>query len=584
MRFFAQTRYSHLLHEMLEFMPAFKSLLFFTAIISFLTLVPTFFMLQVFERVMTSRNVYTLIGLCLIVFFLTLIWVVLEDTRLNILRRVAFGLDDKISRRALETLIRYPNIIPPQQSALVMQDLGNIREFLGGNLMIQLLDAAFVPLVVIVAFLMHPLLGATVLVLTGISVALSLLSQRAAQEDTVRFLQASNRASEFSRTLNGNGNGEAIRVMGMLPRMVDRWRRLQVDALGWNQSAVTKTALFTRPLNLLRHLYMPLVLAIATGLYLAELITGGMIFAASLLVMRVIAPVDAIANSWRSLWNVKLSADRIDALLGKDSSVIAKVSLPRPDGPLVVSRIAVAAQNQEAPIIQDVSFAAAPGSVVGVVGASGAGKSTLARALIGAWPLLRGSIQIDHHEISHWNQDELGRFVGYVPQDIELLTGTLAENIARFEVITSENSGRLVQAVKDAGILDIIAKLPDGLNTRVGPEGRTLSGGQRQRIALARALYGDPRLVVLDEPNSNIDAGGEQHLVSAIARLKAAGAIVILITHRMNMLSYCDQVLVLNAGTVHAFGERDQILDRITAYKPQQITDGRAQASAKDTP
>jgi ABC-type protease/lipase transport system fused ATPase/permease subunit len=314
------------------------------------------------------------------------------------------------------------------------------------------------------------------------------------------------------------------------------------------------------------------------------MVGAGVVVAAGILVMRAIGPVDALANGWRTIWNVKLSADRLDALLKKDREKTKRIALPRPDGPLVVSRISVKPRGRDIPTLQDVSFMAMPGTVVGVVGPSGAGKSTLARALTGAWPLLRGSIQLDDHDIAHWDPDLLGTHIGYVPQDIELIPGTLAENIARFEAVTSENSQRLIDAVKGAGILDIVSKLPDGLNTRVGPDGAVLSGGQRQRVALARALYGDPRLVVMDEPNSNIDAAGEQLLANAINRLKDAGAIVILITHRMNMLVYCDQVLVLNSGTVHAFGGRDEILDRIGGYRPKQIADNRTGSRANGAP
>lgn len=579
--FFIETaKNSNLLNEAREFYPALKALLLLSACIAVLSLVPTIYMLQLFERVLGSRSIYTLVAVSVVAVFLVIIWAVLEDIRSNILRRVAFALDDKIAPRVSEALYRFPEVLPPNQHTLVPQDLHNLREFISGGLMVQALDFIFVPVIILAGFLLHPWLGATILLLLILTTGLTLLSQAATKEDTVRTVMALNRANDFGRTLQANA--EPLRVMGMLGRLVARWRERSVEGIGWAQHGYDRAKLYTTPIRVVQHLSQMVFQCVSVALVLADAAGPGVVVVSGLLAMRAFGPVSALANGWRVFWNLKLSAERIDALLRRDRAEVQKVSLPRPNGPLVVNRITVAPRGRETPTLQDVSFVAAPGSVVGVVGPSGSGKSTLARALVGAWRPLRGSVLLDNHDISHWEQNQLGEYIGYVPQDIDLLPGTLAENIARFETVTEENSQRLIAAVQNSGILDIVSKLPDGLNTRMGPEGRTLSGGQRQRVALARALYGDPRLVVLDEPNSNIDSTGEQLLANAIAKLRAAGAIVVLITHRLNMLTYCDQVLVLNAGTMHAFGARDEVLDRITAYQPKQITDARPQGAATE--
>ena len=576
MFFLENAKNSTLYHEVRDVFPALKPLMIFSCIIAFLSAVPTIFMIQVYERVMTSRNYYTFAVIFFIAVFLIYIWNMIEESRTKLLKRIAFAIDEKVGTKVFETTNRFPDIVPIQQSGLVMQDIAVLRDFIGSPIMTQILDCLFVPVILVVAFLLHPIYGLAVLAMTVLSAALSLVSQRAVRDDTIRQVHAMNRANDFGRVITANA--EPTRVMGMLPRLIARWRGQQVEAQGWAWAAYDRASVYTNPLRLLRHLQMPILQAVGALLYLNEMAGGGLVVAGGILVMRALGPVDAVANSWRQIWNLRLSVERIDAVLKKYHARVERVDLPRPNGPLVVSRIAVVPRGREAPTLQDVSFTAMPGSVIGVVGPSGAGKSTLAKALVGAWPLARGSIQLDQHDISHWDPDQLGQYVGYVPQDIDLMPGTLAENIARFETITSENSSRLIEAVKGAGILDIVSKLPEGLSTRIGPEGAVLSGGQRQRVALARALYGDPRLVVMDEPNSNIDSAGEQLLVAAIARLREAGAIVLLITHRMNMLTYCDQVLVLNSGTVHAFGERDLILNRISGSRPatQQITDARA--------
>ncbi len=568
----AEREENFLWDEAREFTPAMLSLLFFSFVITLLFLVPSIYMHQIFERVMQSRSIPTLVALTLIVAFLSIAWTGLEHVRTRTLQQVANALDEKISVRVFDALNRQTDNLPAASRGVVMQDLNVIRDFVSGNLPLQFMDCFWVPLILIATALYHPILGLTVFAMTIVVAVLALLTQRVARDDVMRSLTASSQATDFGRAIMINA--EASRVMGMMPALVARWRDRQEQVLGWQQGAIDRTTMFALALRYFRHMYMPLTLLVGTLLFLNEQVNAGVIFAATILVGRAIQPVDSIANNWRGFWNASLSAKRLDRMLREAAKRQRRFSLPAPAGPLVVSRVAATPRNRDMAVINDVSFAVDPGRIVGVVGASGAGKSSLARVLTGAWPVVRGSVTLDGHDISHWDQDELGRHIGYVPQDVELLPGTIGENIARFDRVGGETDARVVEAVRLANIQDIIARLPEGLNTRLGADGHTLSSGQRQRVALARAVYGDPRLLVLDEPNSNLDAIGEQHLANSMTAMRDRGAIIILVTHRMNMLTYCDDVLVMNSGTVHAFGPREHVVNRLSGYQPpKQITE-----------
>lgn len=561
-------------HEMREFSSAFFSLILFSFFISTLFLVPTIYLIQIHDRVLASRNYSTLMALAVIVMFLCIVWSVLERNREKIIQRVAYALDQKIAPKVFDALNRQTDRLPPAARALVVQDLATLRDFLAGGIVIQFFDFVWVPVIIGTAFLFHFWIGVTILVMTVVVALLALANQLIARDEVKRSLTQSTQAGEFARSVMRSA--EVLRAMGMIPRLVRRWCEQRTEALGWMDAAARRTAPIALSTRILRHLFMPLMMSVGVLLVLAGEIGPGVLFASTILAMRTLHPVDAIANGWRAIWNASMSAGRIDQLLREAARRRPRVALPAPSGALVVSRIAAAPLGQEMLVISDVSFSTEAGSIVGVVGASGAGKSSLGRVLIGAWPLARGSITLDGHEISHWDQDAFGRHVGYVPQDVEMLSGTVAENIARFEPQGAETDTKVVAAVELARVQDIVAKLPHGLNTRLGPDGHMLSSGQRQRIALARAVYGDPRYLVLDEPNSNLDALGEQHLADTIRTLRERGAIVILVTHRMNMLTYCDFVLVMNNGTVHAYGQRDQIVNRLAGYQPpKQIADRR---------
>lgn len=580
MKFFSVRDDHFLKAELREYAPAFGALLFFSFVITILFLTPSIYMMQLYDRVIQSRNVYTLGSLALVVVFLCLAWVALEHVRTKTLQRIGYALDEKISARVFDALNRQTDKFDAAQRAVVLNDLNILRDFISGDLLTQFIDFIWFPVIVLVAALLHPLLGVATLVIAIIVALLAFASQSLARDDTRRWAVGASQAGEFSRAVMHSA--EATRVMGMLPELVSRWRQRQREALGWQQSAGDRASLPTNLLRFIRNMYMPIMMTIGTLLYLNEQVGMGAVFAGSILLQRAVRPVDVIANSWRGLWQVAMSVDRLDAMLREAARRTPRVALPTPTGSLVVSRVVATPRNRDLMVLSDVSFAVEPGNVVAVVGPSGAGKSSLARVLVGAWPALKGSILLDGNELSHWDADQLGRHIGYVPQDVELLPGTLAENIARFEPLGEGVDAKLIEAVKLAAIQDIVGRLPDGLNTRLGPDGHTLSSGQRQRVALARAVYGNPHLVVLDEPNSNLDAAGEQSLGGTIVDLRNRGAIVVLVTHRMNMMSYCDYVLVMNSGTVHAYGTREQVLDRLSGYRPKELTDASRGRAAPD--
>jgi ABC-type protease/lipase transport system fused ATPase/permease subunit len=302
-------------------------------------------------------------------------------------------------------------------------------------------------------------------------------------------------------------------------------------------------------------------------LYLNQQINAGAVFGIIYIAMRAVSPVAAVTSSWRSIWSFRMATERLNQVLASVNQARERMSLPRPDGSLAVSRVVLAPPDSDNVVLGDVSFSLPGGRILGVVGPSGAGKSSLAKLLVGAWHPRRGTVQLDDHDLAHWDEDRLGQHIGYVPQEIDMLPGTVAENIARFQDGAPRDDDAVLEAARLAGIEDVIRDLPDGYNTRVGAGGHVFSGGQRQRIALARAVFGNPSLVVLDEPNSNLDAVGEQTLGRSLIALKARGATIVLVTHRMSMLSFCDDLLVMNAGTVHTFGPRDVVMNRLPTYR-----------------
>ena len=554
-------RSSPLLNEIRTFLPAYATLFAFSFFCPVLYLASPIYVEQIFDRVMFSRSVNTLMVLALIATFLIAMYALLEWLRKRAVTTIGNAIDEKLSRVIFEAANRSDRPGAAMRAPAAIADINMVRDFLAGNLLLALFDAFWAPLFIVVMTLVSWMFGVIGLVMIALTGVLAVLNHRLTKADAGRHQRLSFKTQEFSQAVARNS--ETVRVLGMLPPLRDRWYDLHLRMLGWQSAATGRIEIFASATKFLRAYQMVGIFTVGTLLFLNNEVTLSNTFVAMTLMMRGLGPIDQVITNWKSYSTVFGAVNRLDEMLCDAQEQRVKVSLPKLCGPLTVSRMFAYAAGGDKPLLNDVSFCLGEGRVLGVIGPSGAGKSCLARTLVGAWVPRSGSIAIGDHDLTHWNEDELGRHLGYMPQDIDLLPGTLAENIARFDPAAASNPDGFIAAAELAGIQDLIRSLPNGYNTMVGTNGHILSGGQRSRIALARAVYGEPKFVVLDEPNSNLDALAEQSLLAMIQKLRSRNATVVISTHKLNILNYCDDVLVLNNGTVQAFGARDQIVNRI---------------------
>ncbi|POR40174.1 type I secretion system permease/ATPase [Methylobacterium sp. V23] len=561
--------------------PAYVSLFLFSFFTPFLYLSGPIFGEQISDRVVLSRNLTSLWVLAGVAFFLVGVYSLLDFLRGKALRRLGVVIDQRLARLGFDALQREGANPRGSASSVILADVNTVRDFLSGPIIGATFDAIWSPLFIAVMFVIHPVFGYLTLAMIALTACLTVANQYLVRADSQNHQVSALKASEFG--LSVTRSADTLRILGMIPVLTGRWYGLHQTALGWEAAATRRADRIGAVIKFFRNAQMPIVYTTGTLLYLANELGMATAFISVMIMMRATGPIDAVIGNWRQFANFAAARRRLDELLVASSLATAKISLPAPRGALTVSRLFATAPGADKVLLNDVTFSVGQGRVLGVVGPSGAGKSCLARILVGIWRPVRGTIALGDHELAHWNEDELGPHLGYMPQDVELLPGTLAENIARFQLNGTEGSEELIAAADLAGIQDLIKALPDGYNTVVGPGKHVLSGGQRQRVALARAVYGSPRFVVLDEPNSNLDAAGEQALSATVLRLKEMGTTVVLVTHKMNLLSCCDEVLVLNAGTVQAFGSRDQIVNRVPRLRsaPQlTLVDGQGDKRA----
>lgn len=554
---------SPLLNELRSFLPAYTALFAFSFFCPLLYLASPIYVEQIFDRVMFSRSANTLIALAIIATFLIAIYAVLEWVRKTALSRIANVIDARLSRVLFETAHRSGAAM---RAPVTLTDFNMVREFLAGNMLLALFDAFWSPIFIIVMSLvswMFGIIGVVMLALTGL---LAVLNHRVTKADAGRYQRLSFKSQEFSQAVARNS--ETVRVLGMLLPLRDRWYDLHLRMLGWQSATMGRIEIFASVTKFMRAYQMIGIFTVGTLLFLNNEVTLSNTFVAMTLMMRGLGPIDQVITNWKSYLTVFGAVGRLDEVLREARERCNKVSLPGFKGGLTVSRIFVFGARSDKPVLNDVTFSLGEGRVLGVIGASGAGKSCLARALVGALVPRSGGIAIGDHDLIHWNEDEVGSHFGYMPQDVELLPGTVAENISRFDPAATSNSDGFIAASELAGVQDLIRSLPDGYNTVVGSNGHTLSGGQRSRIALARAVYGEPKFIVLDEPNSNLDAMAEQAFLAMVQKLRASNVTMVIVTHKLNILNHCDDVLVLNNGTVQAFGPRDQIVNRFPRSSP----------------
>jgi len=562
------------------FKSAFRTVGVFSAIINLLMLVPSLYMLQVYDRVLPSRNGITLLMLTVMMLGAYLLMSALEFVRSFVLIRVGARLDTQMNKRVYTAAFEQNLKQGGGNAGQSLQDLTNIRQFLTGNALFAFFDAPWFPIYLIVIFMFEPTLGIFALGGVTILVVLAYINEVVSRKP----LAEANSMAIASSTLATNNlrNAEVIEAMGMLPNLQARWYKMHGRFLNLQAEASEKSGIVTAITKFVQVSLQSLVLGYGALLAIEGKITPGMMIAASILMGRALSPVQQVIGVWKSWSSTRSAYERLNELLSANPPRQAGMALPKPVGAMSVEMLTAAPPRSPVPIIKSLSFAIQPGDVLGVIGPSGSGKSTLARLLVGVWPAAAGKVRLDGADIYHWNKDELGPHMGYLPQDIELFGGTVSENIARFGEIDSE---KVIAAAKSAGVHDMILHFPKGYDTQLGDGGAGLSGGQKQRLGLARAMYGDPSFIVLDEPNSNLDDVGEAALVSAINDLRQQGKTIVLITHRTSIIGITTKLLLLRDGVAQMFGPTDQVLKALTEASQQaQITQQQAQQKAPPAP
>ena len=538
--------------------------IFFSLFINVLMFVAPLHMLQMYDRVLVSRSEMTLIVLTGLAVGLLIIYGLLEGVRARILSRIGIEFDELMSGHMLNVVfdiaVNRPSIPSPQR---LIRDADLVRDFIGGPAIIALCDAPWVPVFIGVCFFLHPLLG-----LISLSGAIIIFVLAASNEFLTKrkFVEAANLFQEAANGFSyGLRNSEIVKALGMLPFIKETWTTDRDRALT-SQTAANDVG--SAIMACTRFVRMGLqVVILAAGGYLAiqDLITPGTMIAASIIMGRALAPVEMAVAQWRSFTNVRGAFNRINEMVDGHREKEEVMDLPAPTGKLSLEAIFISAPEQPRNlIIQNISLNFIPGTITGIVGPSGCGKSTLVRAIVGVWPVMRGTIRYDGADIQNWSPEKLGPHIGYMPQAVELFGGTVAQNICRFTESTSED---IIIAAKKADVHDLILKLPEGYDTNIGLGGHALSGGQKQRIALARALYMSPKIIVLDEPNSNLDSAGEKALTDAILEARHLGATVIVVSHRPSLIANTDTIALLNNGALIRTGPRDQILRELAGGK-----------------
>ena len=527
----------------------------FSMVANVLMLSPTLYMLQVFDRVMSSRSELTLLAMSLITLFLFGVMAFAEWMRSRVLVRSGVRLDALLGTRVFNASFDAhlaPSRVSPARS---FGDLIQIRQFLTGQGILAFFDTPWTPIYMGVLFILHPILGFLALFFAAVQGALAWFGHR---RTVTPAEDASKASSESAAYLQSKlRNAEVLEPMGMVHNLRPHWARRHAHAQELQGRAQAITHRITAWSKFIRYSQQSLALGAGALLVIdGQLSPGGMI-AANVLMSRALAPIDMLVGTWRGFIGARSAFRRLEALLAAHPERDPALSRVAPQGALALRDVVAVAPGRAEPILKGVSVAVSAGTVTVVLGPSGSGKSTLARCMLGIWPDVSGEVLLDGLPIAGWDRNELGPYVGYLPQDVELFEGSIAENIARFGEVSPE---KVIAAARSAGLHEMILRFPKGYDTPIGEAGHLLSGGQRQRIGLARAMYGDPVLVVLDEPNANLDDVGEAALVGAVQELKVKGCTVFLITHRPGIVAVADRVLVLRNGVVKADGPRDEVL------------------------
>ena len=568
---------SELKQAVLDLRPYFVRAAWFSVCACLLILAPSIYMLEVYERVINSRSHTTLVMLTVVVLAAFVVMEVLEWARAEILHDAGLQLDKLMRSRIFNAVFEANLKRRPGGTAQPLSDFRTIKEFLNSPPLLGLMEAPVSLVFLALVFAISPVLGWSAVVGAVIQVLVGWLNEKSTRPPLLAANRSASAAQQYAdRSLR---NAQVIESMGMLRDIHHRWIKKQREFLVMQALASDKAGGFQATSKFLQTTMGSLLLGLGAWLLLHNQLNGGagMIIVGSVLGGRVLAPLVQIVTQWRMVINVREAWQRLDDLLKTIPAKLDNMSLPPPRGFLQVESLMAGAPGSTTAIIKGVAFTLPVGEVLAVVGPSASGKTTLARLLVGIWPSLGGKVRLDGVDISGWNKNELGPHIGYLPQGVELLEGTLAENIARFGEVEPAKTKAAARAV---GLHDFIMSLPDGYNSAVGREGGKLSGGQRQMVALARAIYGDPILVVLDEPNSSLDEVGDVALSAAILELKARGTTFVIMTHRTSVLAVADKILVIHDGVMKAFGERDEVLTALRQAGVQATQSGKTSTEA----
>ena len=533
----------------------------FSAAVNFLMLVPVIYMLQVYDRVVSSGSYSTLAMLTLLMVALTAALGGFEWVRSMILIAASNRIEKNLRRRVSDATFKRALLTGGAVSnSQPLSDLSSLRQFLTGNGLFAFFDAPWFPIYVFVMFMFHPLFGYAAIFAGIVMVALAYTTEKV----TSKKLQDANSQSNWiNNQVNGTlKNSEVIAAMGMADDLRHRQEKRFDQVLTLQTDASRSAGLLQSLSKTFRMVMQSLLLGLGALLALRQEISPGMMIAGSLLLGRALAPIDMLVGTWKGFTLARGQYDRLGQLLNQIPKDADTMSLPAPTGKLSAEQVMVVPPGSKNIVVRGVNMELNAGEALGIVGPSASGKSCLARALLGIWPTYSGKVRLDGADIFAWDRTELGPYIGYLPQDIELFDGSISENICRFGDVDPD---KVVEAARTAGVHDLILHLPQGYDTVIGGSGGILSGGQRQRIGLARAIYGSPKYLVLDEPNSNLDDQGERELVEAIRRIKSEGATVIIITHRTMVLQCVDKILVMRDGAASHFGPRDQVLAALAA-------------------
>jgi len=531
----------------------------FSLAINVLLLVPALYMLQVFDRVLSSRSEETLVMLSVGALLALAMMAALDVLRARLLAACGVALDRWLGPSVLQGLLDQTARLGGAEHLNGLRDVGTLRGFLVGAGVIALFDAPWLPLFLVLITLFHPLLGAVALAGAALMLLLAVLNERLTRAPLELVLAAGRRAGRFIDA--STANAETVSALGMQRAVTRRWQALNEAALREQVAASGLGATFSGLTKFTRQFIQMAMLGVGAYLVIAQHLSAGVMIAATIILGRALAPVEMLVAGWRNLVEVRAAWRRLEKLFATNPPVQAGTALPAPRGELAVERVVYGFPGAARPALRGVSFSLPAGESLGVIGPTAAGKSTLARLIVGVWKPVSGAVRLDGADVSTWQREQLGAHVGYVPQAVGLFAGTVAENIAR---LAETDAAAVIRAAQSAHAHEMILRLPKGYDTEVGESGAALSPGQRQRIALARALYGEPRLVVLDEPNANLDVEGDDALLRAMNDLKSAGVTVVVIAHRPSLLGSMDKLLVLKDGVAEMFGPRAEITARVT--------------------